>query len=135
MLFPLAKTASQCRNSSSHALAITTVVFVTGHLLILAYIHKAFRGMLLPPDPSATPNRMIDLLFWYPLWILLGCGMYVVTYIALADAFHTICATNPFRVLAFRLMPTLATPIWVGMIFVPVFGSIFFLFNLTKQKL
>lgn len=121
--FPLARSMSNCSSVGMHALAITSTMFFTGHLLIIAYIYKSYRAMFLPSAEHETPDRFIDIVFWYPLWILLGIGMYTVVYVALADSFHTVCATDPLRVWLFRIFPSLSTPFFVGMITAPLFSA------------
>lgn len=131
-LFPLLAAASNCSYVGVLSQAVGATVFFTGHVLIVAYVVKLWYAAQLPDEVDSKQSGYAQLLFWAPMSTVVGCAMYWVTYVEMANASHIICASNATRVWLFRLTPTVATPFVVGLALAPIFTAVHF--SITKLK-
>jgi hypothetical protein len=114
-----------CRYPSSWSIALTTVVFATGHVLLLAWLIRGSLGTWWSylQDRAKSPVfglRTVDWLFWFPAAIALGCAAYWVTYIDIDTGAHIVCSPSPFNVWMYRMVSTSVTPFFVLLVTAPV---------------
>ena len=132
-VFPILQSAKNCNYVGLLSQAIGAVIFFTGQVLIFCYIVKHFLHAFLP-DVNVYPKlKYSEILFWMPMSVVVGVGMYWVTYIEVANATHIICASNATRTWMFRLAPTIATPFVVVMTLAPIFTFVYFLISKFKK--
>lgn len=124
-IFPLLETAQACKNVGLLAQAVGSVVFITGHFLLIGYFLNVLTGVAadsskLDLDAIVAPTFW-EAVFWGPSMFALGIGIYWTTYIHMATAGHIICPSNPVVTWFFRIGPTVTAPFVVGMVLGPLF--------------
>lgn len=122
-LFPLLETAQACQNVALLAQAVGSVVFITGHFLLIGYFLNVLTGVA---TDSSKPKAFVaptfwEAVFWDPCIFALGIGIYWTTYVHMATAGHIICPSNPVVTWFFRIGPTVTAPFVVGMVLGPLF--------------
>ncbi len=111
----------QCHDPSAWSLALTGVVFFTGHLMLAAAVFRGCCGgwwdyLQGGRQAAVFDLRFIDWIFWLPATFALGCGAYWVTYVEMATASHIICSRTPFNVWMYRMGSTAVTPLFSALV-------------------
>lgn len=114
-----------CRNPSPWSLLLTTVVFATGHVLLLVWLVRGSLGTWWAylQDPANSPVfhlRVVDWIFWFPAAIALGCAVYWVTYIEIGTGAHIVCSSSAFNVWMYRMVSTSVAPFFLLLVTAPV---------------